>query len=138
MIAPASLCFRIPMICSSLNLLFFTLSCSFRNFCCFGKPSLEWLSSVGQGHRPACDVPDRAARLRSANRRSAVDARTTRYEGYAISQRTRKRVEEVFGWMKTIALQRKTRFRGPDRTGWMFTLAAAAYNVVRMRNLQTA
>jgi transposase len=74
----------------------------------------------------------------NANRRSAVDARTTRYEGYAISQRTRKRVEEVFGWMKTIALQRKTRFRGPDRTGWMFTLAAAAYNLVRMRNLQTA
>ena len=74
----------------------------------------------------------------NANRRSAVDARTTRHEGYAISQRTRKRVEEVFGWMKTIALQRKTRFRGPDRTGWMFTLAAAAYNLVRMRNLQTA
>jgi hypothetical protein len=41
----------------------------------------------------------------------------------------------VFGWMKTIALQRKTRFRGPDRVGWMFTFAAAAYNLVRMRNL---
>ena len=70
------------------------------------------------------------------NRRSAVDPRTTRHEGYAVSQRKRKRVEEVFGWMKTVALQRKTRFRGPDRTGWMFTLAAAAYNLVRMRNLQ--
>ena len=55
--------------------------------------------------------------------------------GYAISQRKRKRVEEVFGWMKTVALQRKTRFRGPDRVGWMFTFAAAAYNLVRMRNL---
>ena len=64
-------------------------------------------------------------------------SRTTRHEGYAISERTRKRVEEVFGWIKTIALQRKTRFRGPDRTGWMFTLAAAAYNLVRIRNLQT-
>lgn len=73
-----------------------------------------------------------------SNRRSAVDARTTRHEGYAISQRKRKRVEEVFGWMKTVALQRKTRFLGPERTGWMFTLAAAAYNLVRMRNLQTA
>jgi len=73
-----------------------------------------------------------------SHRRSAVDARTTRHEGYAISQRKRKRVEEVFGWMKTVALQRKTRFLGPDRTGWMFTLAAAAYNLVRMRNLQTA
>ena len=70
------------------------------------------------------------------NRRSAVDGRTTRHEGYAISQRKRKRVEEVFGWMKTVALQRKTRFIGPERTGWMFTFAAAAYNLVRMRNLQ--
>ena len=71
----------------------------------------------------------------TTNRRSAIDGRTTRHEGYAVSQRKRKRVEEVFGWMKTIALQRKTRFRGPDRVGWMFTFAAAAYNLVRMRNL---
>jgi hypothetical protein len=62
-----------------------------------------------------------------SHRRWAMDARTTRYDGYAISQRKRKRVEEVFGWMKTMALQRKTRFLGPDRTGWMFMLAAAAY-----------
>jgi len=68
-------------------------------------------------------------------RRSAIDARTTNQPGYAISQRKRKRVEEVFGWMKTVALQRKTRFRGPDKVGWMFTFAAAAYNLVRMRNL---
>ena len=71
----------------------------------------------------------------TTNRRSAIDGRTTRQEGYAVSQRKRKRVEEVFGWMKTIALQRQTRFRGPDRVGWMFTFAAAAYNLVRMRNL---
>jgi len=58
----------------------------------------------------------------------------TFYEN-AMSQRKRKRVEEVFGWMKTIKLQRKTRFRGRDRVGWMFTFAAAAYNLVRMRNL---
>lgn len=74
----------------------------------------------------------------NTNRRSAVDQRTTRHTGYAISQRKRKRVEEVFGWMKTVALQRKTRFLGPERTGWMFTFAAAAYNLVRMRNLQLA
>lgn len=72
----------------------------------------------------------------TTNRRSAIDERTTRHEGYAISQRKRKRVEEVFGWMKTVALQRKTRFRGSERTGWMFTFAAAAYNLIRMRNLQ--
>jgi IS5 family transposase len=73
-----------------------------------------------------------------SNRRSAIDHRTTRHEGYGISQVKRKRVEEVFGWMKTVALQRKTRFRGLDRVGWMFTFAAAAYNLVRMRNLQAA
>lgn len=73
-----------------------------------------------------------------ANRRSAIDDRTTRHQGYAVSQRKRKRVEEVFGWIKTVALQRKTRFRGPQRVGWMFTLAASAYNLVRMRNLQVA
>jgi transposase len=72
------------------------------------------------------------------NRRSAIDRRTTRHEGYGISQIKRKRVEEVFGWMKTVALQRKTRFRGTERVGWMFTFAAAAYNLVRMRNLQPA
>jgi transposase len=71
----------------------------------------------------------------SGNRRSAIDGRTTRQAGYAMSQRKRKRVEEVFGWMKTVALQRKTRFKGPDKVGWMFTLAAAAYNLVRMRTL---
>ena len=53
----------------------------------------------------------------TTNRRSAIDERTTRHEGYTVTQRKRKRVEEVFGWMKTIALQRKTRFRGPDRVG---------------------
>jgi len=72
------------------------------------------------------------------HRRSAIDERTTRHDGYAVSQRKRKRVEEVFGWMKTVALQRKTRFRGLARVGWMFTFAAAAYNLVRMRNLQMA
>jgi transposase len=73
----------------------------------------------------------------TSNRSSAIDGRTTRHVGYAVSQRKRKRVEEVFGWLKTIGLQRKTRFRGPDRVGWMFTLAAAAYNLIRMRNLLT-
>jgi transposase len=71
----------------------------------------------------------------NSHRRSAIDERTTRHDGYAVSQRKRKRVEEVFGWIKTVALQRKTRFRGLARVGWMFTFAAAAYNLVRMRNL---
>ena len=69
------------------------------------------------------------------NRSSAIDERTTRHGGYEISQRKRKRVEEVFGWLKTIGLMRQTRHRGKERVGWMFTLAAAVYNLVRIRNL---
>ncbi len=73
------------------------------------------------------------------NRRSAIDQRTTRHEGYAVSQPENASAPKKFsGWIKTIALQRKTRFRGLERVGWMFTLAAPAYNLVRMRNLQSA
>ena len=66
---------------------------------------------------------------------SAIDARTTRHDGYKISQKKRKRIEESFGWLKTIALMRKVRHRGIQKVGWVFTFAAAAYNLVRMRNL---
>jgi hypothetical protein len=66
---------------------------------------------------------------------SAIDARTTHHAGYAISRRKRKRVEECFGWLKTIALLRKVRHRGILKVGWVFTFAAAAYNLVRLRNL---
>ena len=71
----------------------------------------------------------------TTNRRSAIDARTTRHAGYAISQRKRKRVEEAFGWMKTIGLLRKLRHRGRAKIEWIFRLAAAAYNLIRIRNL---
>jgi transposase len=66
---------------------------------------------------------------------SAIDGRTVRHEGYDVSQRKRKRIEECFGWLKTIALMRKVRHRGIEKVGWVFTLAAAAYNLVRMRKL---
>jgi transposase len=69
------------------------------------------------------------------NRRSAIDGRTTRHAGYAVSQRIRKRIEEAFGWIKTVALQEKTRFRGVGRVGFAFTFAAAAYNLVRLPKL---
>jgi transposase len=64
-----------------------------------------------------------------------IDARTTRHSGYAISQQKRKRVEEIFGWLKTIGGLRRTRHRGVERVGGMFTFALAAYHLVRMRNL---
>ena len=66
---------------------------------------------------------------------SAIDGRTTRHHGYAISQKKRKRIEECFGWLKTIALMRKVRHRGVCKVHWLFTFACAAYNLVRMRNL---
>jgi transposase len=69
---------------------------------------------------------------------SAIDGRTTRHAGYGISQRKRKRIEECFGWLKTIALMRKVRHRGVSKVHWLFTFACAAYNLVRMRNLATA
>ena len=69
---------------------------------------------------------------------SAIDGRTTRHAGYALSQRKRKRIEECFGWLKTIALLRKVRHRGVCKVHWIFTLACAAYNLVRMRNLAVA
>jgi len=69
---------------------------------------------------------------------SAIDGRTTRHPGYAISQKKRKRIEECFGWLKTIALLRKLRHRGVCKVDWIFTFACAAYNLVRMRNLAAA
>ena len=69
---------------------------------------------------------------------SAIDGRTTRHAGYAVSQRKRKRIEECFGWLKTIALMRKLRHRGVCKVDWIFTFACAAYNLVRMRNLAAA
>ena len=71
-------------------------------------------------------------------RRSRIDGRTTRHAGYAVSQVKRKRIEEIFGWLKTVALLRKLRHRGRARVDWMFTFAVAAYNLVRIRNLTAA
>jgi len=66
---------------------------------------------------------------------SAIDQRTAGHQSYQMSQRKRKRIEECFGWLKTIALLRKLRHRGLLKVDWMFTFACAAYNLVRMRNL---
>jgi transposase len=100
------------------------------------------------GEDKGYDTRQHVAELRDANatphvaqyapglrRHSAIDGRTTRHAGYAISQRKRKAVEQAFGWMKTIALLRKVRHRGGARVEWVFTFAAAAYNLTRMRSL---
>ena len=70
-----------------------------------------------------------------AKRRSAIDRRTTRYPGYAASQRVRKRIEEVFGWVKASAGLGKTKLRGLARVRAQFTLALAAYNLIRLPKL---
>jgi len=98
------------------------------------------------GADKAYDVAGFVAGLRTLNvtpqvaqntsgRRSAIDGRTTRHAGYATSQRIRKRIEESFGWIKTVGNLGKTRHRGTARVGWMFTLTAAACNLVRLPKL---
>jgi transposase len=98
------------------------------------------------GGDKAYDVEDFVNELRSLNvtphvaqnlsgRSSAIDVRTTRHAGYAISQVIRKRIEEAIGWIKTVAGQEKTRFKGVGRVGFAFTFAAAAYNLVRLPKL---
>lgn len=73
-----------------------------------------------------------------ARRRSNIDGRTTRHAGYAASQKCRKRIEEIFGWLKTVGAWRKSRFRGLERTAHGFHLALAAYNLARMPKLLAA
>lgn len=74
----------------------------------------------------------------TSGRSSAIDRRTTRHKGYSISQRARKRVEEIFGWVKATACMAKTKYRGLRKVDWIFTLALTAYNLIRMRNLGVA
>ncbi len=77
------------------------------------------------------------ARNRS-NRRSAIDGRTTRHPGYEESQLRRHRIEQGFGWDKTVGLLRKLRHRGRERVAWVFTFTVAVYDLVRMRTLVMA
>lgn len=74
----------------------------------------------------------------TSRRRSAIDGRTTRHAGYVVSQRLRKRVEEVFGWKKTVGGLRKLRYIGQARNALCFTMAASAYNLVRIAKLELA
>jgi hypothetical protein len=101
------------------------------------------------GSDKAFDVAEHVANLREmnvtphvaqndTNRSSAIDGRTTRHPGYALSQRIRKRIEEAFGWIKVPGGLRKTRHRGLERVGWGFAFTAAAYNLIRIPKLLEA
>lgn len=109
-------------------------------------PRAERPVAVTLGADKAYDTADFVMELREINvtphvaqnasrRASAIDGRTTRHGGYDASQRIRKRIEEGFGWMKTVAGLRKTRHRGLGKVGWAFTFAVAAYNLVRLPKL---
>ena len=74
----------------------------------------------------------------TSRRRSAIDRRTTRHPGYAASQRARKRIEEAFGWMKSIAGLSQMKLRGRAEVDWAFTFAAAAYNLIRLPKLMAS
>lgn len=84
--------------------------------------------------RAMCVTPHVAAKVKG----SAIDGRTTRHAGYAVSQRIRKRIEEAFGWGKTVGTAAKTMLRGTARVGFQFTLNMAAYNLARLPKLLTA
>jgi len=110
------------------------------------EPRADRPTAITLGADKAYDAEDFVNELRSMNvtphvaqntsgRSSAIDGRTTRHGGYAVSQRIRKRIEEAFGWIKTVAGQEKTSFRGRDRVAWAFTFAATAYNLVRLPKL---
>ncbi|HEU4389684.1 MAG TPA: IS5 family transposase [Blastocatellia bacterium] len=101
---------------------------------------------VTMGADKAYDTQEFVEKVREANvtphvaqnnrrKRSAIDGRTTRHVGYEISQKKRKRIEEIFGWLKTVGLLRKVRHRGVAKVRWIFKFAVAAYNLVRIRNL---
>jgi IS5 family transposase len=110
------------------------------------EPFAERPRAITLGADRGYDAADFVEELRTLNvrphvaqnvskRRSAIDGRTTRHASYAASIRARKRIEEAFGWIKTIAGLRKAKLRGLAKVDWAFTFAAAAYNLIRLPKL---
>ena len=110
------------------------------------EPHADRPRAITLGADRGYDAADFVEELRTLNirphvaqnvsrRRSAIDRRTTRHPGYAASLRVRKRIEEAFGWIKTIAGLRRTKLRGLEKVDWSFTFAAAAYNLIRLPKL---
>lgn len=113
------------------------------------EPRADRPHAITRGADQAHDTQDFVNELRSMNatphvaqnksgRSSAIDGRTTRHAGYAVSQRIGQRIEQAFGWIKAIAGHENSRFRGRNRVGWSFVFAAAAYNLVRLPKLIAA
>jgi len=83
-------------------------------------------------------TPHVAMNIHARKHRSALDGRTTRHEGYEVSQRKRKRVEEIFGWLKAFSIMRRPHFRGLERIEYLFKFAVSVYNILRIRNILAA
>jgi len=148
----AKLCFMGHVITENRNGLVVAAETSLATGTAEREASLKMMKRVKRGRRSTLagdkgyDTQDHVKQLRALgvtphvaqndrHRRSAIDARTTSHEGYGVSQRKRKCVEQVFGWGKVVGPIRKAKHRGTRRVGWMFTLTQAAYNLVRMRPL---
>jgi len=145
----AKLCYAGHVLMENRNGLVVNTRLTVASGTCEREASLEMVDEIpGQGKVTLAadknyDAKEHVAQLRERNvtphvaqkKNSAIDGRTTRHAGYQVSQQKRKRVEEIFGWLKTVALFRKTRHKGVPRVGWMFAFAASAYNLVRIRNL---
>jgi IS5 family transposase len=106
-------------------------------------PGVHWVTVGGDKNYDTADFVAECREMsvtphiaqNTSGRRSAIDGRTTRHPGYAVSQRVRKRVEEIFGWVKTVGGGRKVRYIGVARNQLWAELTAAAYNLVRMVKL---
>jgi transposase len=102
-----------------------------------GYDVLGFISALRERRITPHIATDRRISKLGAVRRSGVDRRTERHPGYAVSQRVRKRIEEVFGWIKGAAGLRQTKHRGRERVGWTFAMATTAYNLIRLPGLLT-
>ena len=153
--APAQLCYLGHVLMENRNGLAVAVRLTQATGTAEREACLEMIEEVGGNRRITLggdklyDVREHVDTLRSlkvtphvaqneSNRESAIDRRTTRHPGYQVSMRKRKRVEEIFGWVKTVGVMRKTRHKGTALVEWMFAISVAAYNLVRMRQLVPA
>jgi IS5 family transposase len=153
--APAQLCYLGHVLMENRNGLAVAARLTQATGTAEREACLDMIEQIGGNRRitlgadKAYDVHDHVDTLRSlkvtphvaqndTNRKSAIDRRTTRHPGYEVSMRKRKRVEEIFGWVKSVGVMRKTRHKGTELVEWMFTFSLTAYNLVRMRRLVPA
>ena len=156
MAAPAKLCFMGHTLMEHRNALLVDMELTTADGHAERDAAIDMLDRLPAGARrrtvaadKAYDTRDFIARTRergftphvaqnTTNRSSAIDGRTTRHAGHAMSQRIRKRIEEPFGWIKTIAGGRKLRYIGKQRNRAWFLMTGAVYNILRITALDTA